>query len=63
LLAAVAVAAVIAANAHLIYVAIASQPDCVTHVRPGERAGRQFSAAQSSCSPAGSTGRSQGDRP
>lgn len=54
LLLAIAAAAVIAANAHLIYVATTSQPDCVAHVRQGEgNAIRgQFSAAQSSCSPA-----------
>jgi hypothetical protein len=61
LLAGVAIAAVIAANAHLLYVAFASQPGCVAHVRQGEGAGRAFSAAQSSCSPAAV--RSQGDRP
>ena len=54
-----AVAAVVAAglvllagaNAHLLYVAITSQPDCVDHVKPGETArGGMFSAAKSSCS-------------
>jgi hypothetical protein len=48
-----AVAIVLAANAHLIYVAVSSQPACVTHVRQGEGStdrGR-FSAAESSCSP------------
>ncbi len=42
-----------AANGHLVYVAMTSQPDCVDHVRQGERAGaqNQFSAARSSCSP------------
>jgi hypothetical protein len=63
LLAAAAIVAVVAANAHLVYVATASQPDCVAHVRQGERAPRQFSAAQSSCSPAAVSGRTQGDRP
>lgn len=63
LLAVVAIAAVVAANAHLVWVAIASQPDCVAHVRRGEGADRQFSAAQSSCSPAAAMRRSQGDRP
>ena len=39
------------ANAHLLYVAITSQPDCVDHVKPGETArGGMFSAAKSSCS-------------
>ena len=63
LLAGVTIAAVIAANAHLVYVAIASQPGCVAHIRQGEGAGSRFSAAQSSCSPASVPSRSQGDRP
>lgn len=42
------------ANAHLLYVAISSQPDCVDHVKPGETSrGGTFSAAKSSCSGAG----------
>ena len=46
-------AVVLAANAHLIYVAISSQPACVTHVRQGEGSADRgrFSAAESSCSP------------
>ncbi len=53
-----AVAVVLAANAHLIYVAISSQPACVTHIRQGEGSADlgRFSAAESSCSP-----RPQGD--
>ncbi|TXL82253.1 hypothetical protein FHP25_00710 [Vineibacter terrae] len=44
---------VVLANAHLVYVAVTSQPDCVTHLRAGERAADpgQFRAAKSSCSP------------
>jgi len=40
------------ANAHLVYTAVMSQPDCVAHIRQGEGAkdGR-FSAAKSSCTP------------
>jgi hypothetical protein len=54
LLLAVAAAIVLAANAHLIYVATMSQPTCVTHLRQGEgdSARGLFSAAESSCSPA-----------
>jgi hypothetical protein len=38
------------ANAHLVYVAARSQPDCVPHVRAdGGRAAYQFAAAKSSC--------------
>jgi hypothetical protein len=42
----------VGANAHLLYVALMSQPDCVAHVRPGEAAagGQSFSAAKSACS-------------
>lgn len=52
LLVAAVLALVLAANAHLIYVATASQPPCVAHVRQGEGSPThgQFSAAQSSCS-------------
>jgi hypothetical protein len=46
-------AVVLAANAHLIYVATRSQPACVEHVRPGDASAErgQYAAAQSSCSP------------
>ncbi len=42
-----------AANCHLVYVAMTSQPDCVDHIRHGEMNGTQsrFSAARSACSP------------
>ena len=41
------------ANAHLVYTAVTSQPDCVAHIRGGERASGdgKFSAARSSCTP------------
>ena len=39
------------ANAHLLYVAVMSQPDCVDHVRPGEARNGTFGAAKSACSP------------
>ncbi|MGY3609233.1 hypothetical protein [Bradyrhizobium sp. Leo121] len=40
-----------AANAHLLYVAVSSQPDCVAHLSHGEGNGtKSFSAATSSCS-------------
>jgi hypothetical protein len=45
-------ALVIGANWHLVYVAVTSQPDCVTHVRTGANgAPGSFSAAKSSCTP------------
>ncbi|MBR0823602.1 hypothetical protein JQ627_37390 [Bradyrhizobium liaoningense] len=41
----------VAANAHLLYVAVSSQPDCVAHLQHGEGNGtNSFSAATSSCS-------------
>jgi hypothetical protein len=40
-----------AANVHLLYVAVSSQPDCVGHLRHGEGNGTtSFSAATSACS-------------
>jgi hypothetical protein len=39
------------ANAHLVYVAVTSQPDCVDHVREGDAAAGSFRAAKSACSP------------
>ena len=41
----------VAANAHLVYVAVTSQPDCVDHVRQGDANKASFRAAKSSCSP------------
>ncbi len=39
-----------AANAHLVYVAMRSQPDCVQHARAGDVAGGgRLSAAASAC--------------
>jgi hypothetical protein len=38
------------ANAHLVYVATSSHPDCVPHTRAGDAAtGNQYAAAKSSC--------------
>jgi hypothetical protein len=53
LLSAAGVAALLAANAHLVYVATTSQPACVAHLRTGDGNAERglFSAAQSSCSP------------
>jgi hypothetical protein len=47
------IALLLAANAHLVYVAMTSQPDCVAHLRAGDNpnAGGQFRAAKSSCKP------------
>ncbi|TDR94072.1 hypothetical protein [Enterovirga rhinocerotis] len=40
-----------AANAHLVYVAFSSQPDCVAHMKPGQAGGSPsgFAAARSAC--------------
>ena len=44
------VTAILLANAHLAYVAFASQPGCVPHLRTGEApAPAAFAAAKSSC--------------
>jgi len=43
---------VLAANAHLVYVAVTSQPDCVAHLKQGDaRHSGSFHAAKSACSP------------
>lgn len=47
-IAAVCAAVFVAANAHLVYVAIASQPECVAHSKTAGEAG-SFRAARSAC--------------
>jgi hypothetical protein len=44
---------VLTANAHLVYVAFSSQPDCIDHVKRGTGVAEtgKFSAASSSCTP------------
>jgi hypothetical protein len=37
------------ANAHLVYVAMSSQPDCVTHLKEPNPGSGAYRAAQSSC--------------
>ena len=39
----------IVANAHLVYVAVASQPDCVAHSKAPGQDGVTFRAARSAC--------------
>ena len=39
----------LAANAHLLYVALQSQPDCVAPVKPGAGVPGQLSAAKPAC--------------
>ncbi|OJY68139.1 MAG: hypothetical protein BGP16_14825 [Sphingobium sp. 66-54] len=50
-LAGIALAVVLLANAHLVYVATSSQPTCVPHVKAGDAASSTtpFSAAKPSC--------------
>jgi hypothetical protein len=47
---AVALAVLVGANAHLVYVALESQPECVAHLKSGtdDKSGA-YSAARSSC--------------
>lgn len=46
------IALICGANAHLVYVSQASQPECVPHRRIGEgRNSEAFAAASSACSP------------
>jgi hypothetical protein len=53
-----------AANAHLVYVATTSQPDCVPHARGGSGAAGAFVAAQTVCeSPASAGSQQMEDRP
>lgn len=47
-LAAAGAALLIAANAHLVYVALVSQPECVSHVKSAGENGT-FRAARSAC--------------
>lgn len=48
LIASAGLVVVVAANAHLVYVAFASKPDCVPHVRAPGKDG-MFRAARSVC--------------
>lgn len=42
------IALLVAANAHLVYVSVTSQPECVSHLKPGHTEDG-FRAARSSC--------------
>ena len=46
---AIAVVVVLAANAHLLYVAFASQPECVAHLKAKSGEPGTFRAAKSDC--------------
>jgi len=46
---AVVVVVLLGANAHLVYVALRSQPDCVPHAKAPNGSGDGFRAAKSAC--------------
>lgn len=48
-LVAAAVAIFVGANAHLVYVAFVSQPDCVPHLKEAGREDGAFRAADAAC--------------
>lgn len=43
------VALVAVANTHLVYVALATQPECVPHIKAPDGTGGAFRAAKSAC--------------
>lgn len=45
----IAALVVLAANAHLLYVALASQPECVDHLKQKSGLPGEFRAAKSDC--------------
>ncbi|QRM55897.1 hypothetical protein [Sinorhizobium sp. BG8] len=49
LLVAAGVALLAFANAHLVYVAVKSQPECVAHTKQGTGTPGTYSAARSAC--------------
>jgi hypothetical protein len=49
LLAAALVLVVAGANAHLVYVAVASQPGCVAHLKEAGSQAGEYRAAKSAC--------------
>ena len=49
LLAATVLLIVVAANAHLVYVAVASQPDCVVHLKEAGTQAGEYRAAKPAC--------------
>ncbi|RIK83457.1 MAG: hypothetical protein DCC69_14180 [Hyphomicrobiales bacterium] len=48
-IAAAVVLLLVAANAHLVYVAVVSQPDCVAHTKTPGQDGAGFRAARPAC--------------
>jgi hypothetical protein len=48
-IASVSIVVLLGANAHLVYVALRSQPDCVPHAKAASDPGDGFRAAKSAC--------------
>lgn len=48
-IASISIAVLLGANAHLVYVALRSQPDCVPHAKTTSDPGDGFRAANSAC--------------
>lgn len=48
-IASVGIVVLLGANAHLVYVALRSQPDCVPHAKVPDGSGDGFRAAKSAC--------------
>lgn len=48
-IASVSIVILLGANAHLVYVALRSQPDCVPHAKAASDSGDGFRAAKSAC--------------
>lgn len=49
LLVAAVLLVVVGANAHLVYVAVASQPDCVAHLKEAGSQAGEYRAAKPAC--------------
>jgi hypothetical protein len=43
------VALMVVANTHLVYVSLATQPECVPHLKAPDESGVTFRAAKSAC--------------
>ncbi|WEK52157.1 MAG: hypothetical protein P0Y66_09395 [Candidatus Kaistia colombiensis] len=48
-IATVGILGLLGANAHLVYVALRSQPECVAHAKATDGSGGAYSAAKSAC--------------
>jgi len=48
-IATIGILGLLGANAHLVYVALRSQPECVAHTKATDGSGSAYSAAKSAC--------------